>query len=214
MQKLREKISGLRRCIPRPLALLLVMIAVPLMTTGCLALIWNYYERSVAKAALMDERGSADAIVIFGAATAGQGQPGTILRARINHALALYREGCAGSFILTGGVGWGPPAESVVMKRILSENGISDSRIFFETQSSTTREQVDFAVETAAQNNWTKLLVVSDPYHLYRISRYFKKTGLQLLFSPAREVQFNDEESRLYIRAEILKLIAWDFLGS
>jgi uncharacterized SAM-binding protein YcdF (DUF218 family) len=190
------------------------MLASPLVTTGALVLIWSHYEKAITRAALMDERAPADAIVIFGAATAGSGQPGTILRSRINHALALHREERAASFILTGGIGWGPPAESVVMKRVLAENGISDTNIFFETQSSTTREQVEFAAEIAQKNNWTRLLIVSDPYHLYRISRYFADTGLTLLLSPATEVKFNAEESKQYIRAEILKLIAWDFLGS
>ena len=199
--------------IRRTCLLLGLMLACPLLITGTLALIWNHYENAIAKAALLDERADADAIVIFGAATADRGQPGTILRSRINHALTLYREGRAGNFILTGGIGWGPPAESVVMKRILSENGISDTKIFFETQSNTTREQVEFAVNIARENAWTRLLIVSDPYHLYRISRYFAGTGLTLLLTPSTEVQFNDEESGEYIRAEILKLIAWNFFG-
>jgi uncharacterized SAM-binding protein YcdF (DUF218 family) len=190
------------------------MLVVPLIWTGTLVFIWKHYANSIAQAAALDERARADAIVIFGAATADQGQPGTILRSRINHALLLSREGYADAFILTGGIGWGPPAESVVMKRILSENGIQDSQIFFETQSSTTREQVEFAAEIAQKNSWKRLLIVSDPYHMYRSSRYFSATGLELLLSPARDVQFNEQESEGYVRAEILKLIAWDFWGS
>jgi len=198
----------------RALVLLAIMIVSPLAATGALALLWNRYEASVSEAALFDERDAADAIVIFGAATDGHGQPGAILRSRIDHALALYREDHAKSFVLTGGIGWEPPAESVVMKRILSENGIGDTQIFFETQSRTTREQVEFAAETAERNNWTRLLIVSDPYHMYRISRYFSGAGLTLLRSPATGVRFTAEEASEYIRAEILKLIAWDFFGS
>ena len=190
------------------------MLIFPLLTLALFVFFWNSYENAIIRTAIIDGRAEADAIVIFGAATAAGGQPGAILRSRINHALTLYREGLAKCFILTGGIGWEPPAESAVMKRILSENGVCDSHIFFETQSTATREQVEFAAEVAQKNNWSRLLIVSDPYHLYRISRYFSGTGLMLFLSPATGVTFNTKETNEYIRAEILKLIAWEIFGT
>ena len=53
-----------------------------------------------------DERQPVDAIVVLGAAQYN-GRPSPVLRARLNHAMALYRERLAPMIIVTGGVGRG-----------------------------------------------------------------------------------------------------------
>ncbi|HOG64532.1 MAG TPA: YdcF family protein [Spirochaetota bacterium] len=193
----------------RPLLVLGFMFAVPALVCTILTLIWNHHEGNVLEFSRIDTREKADVILVFGAAIAGHGQPGALLRARINHALALANNGYASNFILTGGVGWGPPAESVVMKRILSEHGIPESRILFETTSHTTREQVEFAVQMMQHHGWKRVLAVSDPFHLYRITRYFEDSGITVLPSPSREIRFTTDEQEEYVRAEVLKLLAW-----
>jgi len=95
------------------------------------------------------------------------------------------------------------------MKRILSEHGIPESRILFETTSHTTREQVEFAVQMMQHHGWKRVLAVSDPFHLYRITRYFEDSGITVLPSPSREIRFTTDEQEEYVRAEVLKLLAW-----
>lgn len=200
---------GQRTNARRPLCILGGIILIPTLTCGILALVWNHYESGIIQAAGIDRRNKADAIVIFGAAIAGRGQPGTILRSRINHALALANNGYASNFILTGGVGWGPPAESVVMKRILSEHGIPEARMLFETTSHTTKEQVEFAIQMVQKNAWSRIILVSDPFHIYRITQYFAESGITVLPSPSRGISFSASEQEEYVRAEMLKLLAW-----
>ncbi len=200
---------GLRTTARRPLVILACILVLPCLTCGLLALVWNHYESTIIETARLDRREKADAILIFGAAIAGRGQPGTILQSRIHHALALANNSYASNFILTGGVGWGPPAESVVMKRILSENGIPESRILFETISHTTREQVEFAIQMLHKHAWSRVIAVSDPFHMYRIMRYFDGSGITVLPSPSRGVSFSPDEQEEYVRAEMLKLLAW-----
>ncbi|HEX2610114.1 MAG TPA: YdcF family protein, partial [Gemmatimonadales bacterium] len=53
-----------------------------------------------------DQRHSADAIVVLGAAQYN-GRPSPVLRARLDHGLELYREGLAPRIVVTGGVGRG-----------------------------------------------------------------------------------------------------------
>ena len=201
------------RKIRRPLLLLGLAAGLPLAVAATISIYWSSLESSIRETATLDERTPADAIVIFGAAIADKGQPGTILRSRLDHALALYRAGLATNFILTGGVGWGPPAESVVMKRILAENGIPDACMAFETRSHSTREQVDFAVGTMKKSGWQRALLVSDPLHMYRLRQYFADSGLEIRLSPATGIRFNKNEYKEYLRAEIVKLFAWQLLG-
>lgn len=195
--------------VRRPLVFLCLILAIPALATGLIALVWSHYSSAIVETGTLDQREKANAILVFGAAIAGHGQPGTILEARIQHALALANNGYASNFILTGGVGWGPPAESVVMKRILTENGIPETRILFETTSHTTRKQVEFAIQMLQKHAWSRVIAVSDPLHMYRILRYFEGAGITVLSSPSRGVNFSPAEQEEYLRAEILKLLAW-----
>ncbi len=51
-----------------------------------------------------DQRQPVDAIVVLGAAQYN-GRPSPVLRARLDHALGLYRDGVAPLVVVTGGVG-------------------------------------------------------------------------------------------------------------
>ncbi|MGH7526085.1 MAG: YdcF family protein, partial [Gemmatimonadales bacterium] len=53
-----------------------------------------------------DERRPVDAIIVLGAAQYN-GRPSPVLRARLDHALGLYREGLAPLIVATGGDGRG-----------------------------------------------------------------------------------------------------------
>src|SRR5689334_2552410 len=65
----------------------------------------------------LDERRQADAIVVLGAAQYN-GWPSPVLRARLDHGLALYREGLAPTIVVTGGVGRGDKeSEAMVARR-------------------------------------------------------------------------------------------------
>src|SRR4051812_2389309 len=66
---------------------------------------YTYYE--IASQATVDETRATDAIVVFGAAEYA-GRPSPVLRARLDHALALYRQGLAPYLVTTGGNGDDP----------------------------------------------------------------------------------------------------------
>src|ERR671929_220527 len=67
----------------------------------------------------LDQRRPVDAIIVLGAAQYN-GRPSPVLRARLDHALALYRDGLAPLVIVTGGVGRGDTtSEAIVGRRYL-----------------------------------------------------------------------------------------------
>lgn len=156
---------------------------------------------------------SGDAIAVFGAAVNGYGYPTKVLQARLDRALALYNRGKATRFILTGGVGWNPPAESVAMRRYLVSKGVPLQAIHIETRSNSTLDQVKFIIRIARKKAWKKIITVSDPLHLYRIRSYFAGSGLQLQTVPAYRVRRSEYKQHAFIQMEMLKLLSWYLVG-
>ena len=75
-----------------------------------------------------DQRQPVDAIVVLGAAQYN-GRPSPVLRARLDHALELYREELAPLVVVTGGVGRGDTtSEAAVGRRYLVAHGVPDER--------------------------------------------------------------------------------------
>src|SRR5829696_7889621 len=76
-----------------------------------------------------DQRQPVDAIVVLGAAQYN-GRPSPVLRARLDQALALYREQLAPLVVVTGGIGRGDTtSEAVVGRRYLVSHGIPESAV-------------------------------------------------------------------------------------
>src|SRR5215213_4163256 len=107
--------------MPRPLrhALVLVVLAAVIVYTIALVMVLVVSQQ--------DQRQPVDAIVVLGAAQYN-GRPSPVLRARLNQALALYREGLAPLVVVTGGVGRGDTtSEAAVGRRYLISHGVPDT---------------------------------------------------------------------------------------
>src|SRR5919109_1175121 len=89
---LRPRVSGWKRAA--------------LGTLVGLAAIWVVSIVAVIALGRRDEARRADAIVVLGAAQY-VGRPSPVLRARLDHAISLWRRGLAPRLILTGGTGEG-----------------------------------------------------------------------------------------------------------
>jgi uncharacterized SAM-binding protein YcdF (DUF218 family) len=51
-------------------------------------------------------------------------------------------------------------------------------------------------------------LLVSDPWHMYRLKTFFRAEGLTVWAAPADDVRFTSGEQHAYILSEMLKLVA------
>src|SRR5688500_19585336 len=79
-----------------------------------------------------DQAQPADAIVVLGAAQY-VGRPSPVLKARLDHAISLWRRQLAPRVIFTGGFGAGDTtSEAAVSRRYALKHGIPDSAIFLE----------------------------------------------------------------------------------
>jgi uncharacterized SAM-binding protein YcdF (DUF218 family) len=136
-----------------------------------------------------DEARPADAIVVFGAAEY-DGRPSPVLRARLEHALALYRERLAPLVITLGGGGGGPrDSEGGVGHDYLLAHEVPENQIIAETHSTNTEESAARLAAIARENHLNRILAVSDGTHLFRIRALCTSMGLNVFTSPRAETR-------------------------
>jgi uncharacterized SAM-binding protein YcdF (DUF218 family) len=145
-----------------------------------------------------DDARPADAIAVFGAAEY-DGRPSPVLRARLDHALGLYRERLAPLVITLGG---GDPhdSEGGVGHDYLVAHGVPENQIIAETHSTNTEESATRLAAIARENHLNRILAVSDGTHLFRIRALCTSMGLTVSTSPRAETRplgFLDAASRL-----------------
>ncbi len=138
----------------------------------------------------------AQVIIVLGSRLTSGGQPGDSLRARVRHAVTLYRRGLAPALLFTGGQGQDETRpESVAAREMAINLGVPAEATFLETISTSTRENARFAAQVCRERGWTTAIVVSDPYHLWRGRRNLWQEGIIASPSPARDCQRNREWS-------------------
>jgi uncharacterized SAM-binding protein YcdF (DUF218 family) len=147
---------------------------------------WVYMQ--IERFAYEDQAAPADVICVFGAAEYA-GRPSPVLRARLDHALALYEHGIAPIVLTLGGSAPGDAfSEGQVGQAYLMANGVPEKAIIAETQSRNTEEQARRIVAIARANGYKRVVIVSDPAHLFRIRSICASEGLAVLTSPRSQV--------------------------
>jgi hypothetical protein len=134
--------------------LLLYLIAVVVLSAlgWC---VWVYVH--IERYAYEDQAAAADVICVFGAAEYA-GRPSPVLRARLDHALALYEHGIAPIVLTLGGSAPGDSySEGQVGQAYLEANGVPEKAIIAETQSRNTEEQARRIVAIALANGYKPL---------------------------------------------------------
>lgn len=149
------------------------------------AVLWvAWVESQIRYYAAHDQARPASAIAVFGAAEY-DGRPSPVLRARLDHGLALYRQKIAPLIITLGG---GDPAdrhsEGGVGRDYLMAHGVPDSAIIAETESTNTEQSTKRLAVIARANHLSTIVVVSDGTHLFRVHAICSSLGLNVLTSP------------------------------
>jgi uncharacterized SAM-binding protein YcdF (DUF218 family) len=131
-----------------------------------------------------DQRQRADAIVVLGAAQYN-GKPSPVLRARLDHALALYREGLASTVVVTGGIGEGDRvSEATVGQQYLTAQGVPRQAIIVRPEGRSTQASITAVARWAQPLEVRRVLLVSDPFHMLRLRFEARNSGLEALASP------------------------------
>jgi uncharacterized SAM-binding protein YcdF (DUF218 family) len=146
---------------------------------------WVYLYRQIRSQAVLDEAHQADAIVVLGAAQYN-GRPSPVLKARLDHAYQLYRQGYAHAIITTGSYGPDPNfSEAHVSTKYLVEHGVDVMTIITEQGSGSTHDSIEASAGLMHAKGWKTALVVSDGFHLFRLKKMFEDQGIHAYTSPA-----------------------------
>lgn len=154
-----------------------------------------------------DEAAPATAIVVLGAAQY-EGRPSPVLRARLDHALELYRQALAPVVIVTGGTGTGDTtSEAQVSQRYLLQHGVPDSALVMETHGLTTSQSLHAVAAIVSSLPGRTVILVSDPFHMFRLSILAHALGLTPLTSPTRTSPISSRPATRwkYVFAESVK---------
>ena len=122
---------------------------------------------------------SYDVIVVLGAAVWPGGQPSPALQCRVLHAVDLLQRGYAPHLLVSGGVGKHPPAEAEVMQCLAVAHGIPRTSIVLEDQATSTFESAWRCRDLLGQHSWSRVLIVTDRYHLTRALLAFRSVGIR-----------------------------------
>jgi uncharacterized SAM-binding protein YcdF (DUF218 family) len=132
----------------------------------------------IVHSASLQEMHPADAIVVFGAAEYS-GHPSPVLRARLDHALDLYRRGLAPVVITTGGAAADPKfSEGGVGRDYLMHDGIPERSLIAEMQGHDTAESAARVAVIMRANGLHSCIAVSDAYHVFRIRKLLEHEGI------------------------------------
>jgi uncharacterized SAM-binding protein YcdF (DUF218 family) len=184
--------------------LALALVTVVLGYTASLAMVLITSQR--------DERYPADAIVVLGAAQYN-GRPSPVLRARLDHALSLYHDGLAPWIIVTGGVGRGDTtSEALVSQRYLLARRIPDTAVVVQPQGRSTATSMNAVATWLHARGRNRVLLVSDPFHMFRLRLEARRTALTAYTSPTESspISNNPTLELRYLFAEGLKIpVIW-----
>ena len=131
-----------------------------------------------------DERPRADAIVVLGAAQY-DGRPSAILRARLDHGIALFEAGVAPYLVVTGGKAEGDrTTEAASARAYVLGRGVPRSAILVEDRGRTTRESLRGVADILRAHDLTRVVFVSDRTHMLRVLRIAADEGIVGYGSP------------------------------
>jgi uncharacterized SAM-binding protein YcdF (DUF218 family) len=155
-----------------------------------------------------DQAEPASAIVVLGAAQY-DGRPSPVLKARLDHALALWDRRLAPYLVLTGGMGDGDTtSEAAVGRRYAVHHGVPDTAILMETRGRTTSESMKRVAEVMGAEGRRDIILVSDPFHMLRLTILAHHFGLVSYSSPTRTspISASRTESWRYTLSESVKV--------
>lgn len=160
----------------------LVWAALAVGLLGCLYVAVTFVH--VWSTARTDQAGPADAIVVLGAAQY-DGEPSPVLRARLDHAAALYEAGHAPLIVVTGGKQEGDRVtQALAGFNHLRGLGIPEESILLEVDGDSTYTELRATERILADRDLDRVLMVSEAYHSARLLAIADEVGLDGAVSP------------------------------
>lgn len=142
-----------------------------------------------------DEARQVQAIIVLGAAQYN-GTPSKALASRLDHAVDLYKRKLAPLVVVTGGKQPGDLfTEAEASANYLQARGVPGTAIERETTSTNSYDELAATARFLKQRGIVDVLLVSDPFHSYRIAAIAADLGLRAHVSPTPSSVFRGFEA-------------------
>lgn len=152
----------------------------------------------------------ADAIVVFAGGVGESGQAGGGYQERVKQAIDLYKAGYAPRIVLSSGFVYSF-READVMRAVAIDQGVPASAIVLEQASASTHQNVLFVKRILESHGWTRVLLVSSPYHMRRAVLAWRRAapGIDVVPTPPERSQFYEHTRGATV--EQIRGIAWEY---
>jgi uncharacterized SAM-binding protein YcdF (DUF218 family) len=163
------------------------LVIMMLLGLGAVFLAPVYAGFRVVSDGTVDDREATDAIVVLGAAQYN-GKPSPVLKARLDHARALYRQAVAPRIVTVGGKQPGDRfTEASAGQNYLAKRGVPAADVAAVSVGHDTKQSLIAVAEMADREGWRNVTLVSDPAHMARVDAIAKRLGFQTHLSPTRK---------------------------
>lgn len=160
-----------------------------------------------------DDARQAQAIIVLGAAQYN-GAPSKVLSARLDHAAELFQSGFAPMIVVTGGNQPGDQfTEAQASAAYLTAKGIPDDKIKRENTSTNSYDELAAAARFLRPLGITNVILVSDPFHAYRIGAIARDVGLDAHVSPTPTSPVHGVDNAQALFRETLAVSAGRLVG-
>lgn len=169
--------------------------------------IWAASMAAVILFSWIDQARPAESIVVLGAAQYA-GRPSPVLKARLDHGIDLWTRGMGKVLVLTGGRGYGDTmSEAEAGRTYARKHGVPDTVILLEKEGRTSRESMLAVADLLQKRGIKTAILVSDPFHMLRLSIIGRRFGLIPYTSPTRTspISPNREKRWRYMLGESVK---------
>ncbi len=120
-------------------------------------------------------------ILTLGAKVEATGEPGKVLRRRLDTTYKMMEEREDIICIVSGGKGNDEPiSEALCMKNYLTHKGISPERIILEDKATNTIENIKNSMRLLENTEWDALAVVTTNFHLPRAEYLCSRLGVDM----------------------------------
>jgi len=168
------------------------------LTSAILVAVWSQRDASRPAAA----------IVVLGAAQY-VGRPSPVLKARLDHAIALYKNGLAPVLVVTGGKGSGDTtSEGEVSYLYAVRQGVPDTAILVESAGRTSDESLRAVANMMHVRGMHDAVLVSDPFHMLRLQVLATQFGITAYTSPTQTSPISAKRELVaeYVLSESIKV--------
>jgi uncharacterized SAM-binding protein YcdF (DUF218 family) len=180
---------------------------------AALALYLGFTFAQVWRAARTDGARPAQAIVVFGTAQYN-GVPSPVLAARLDHAIELYERHLAPVIVVTGGNQPGDTfTEATASANYLIKRGVPDGDVLREVSGTSSWQSLAAAANFLDERSIDNVLLVSDPFHSFRIQAMASELGLNGHSSPTRTSPIRGMTAARYMARETVAVAVGRVIG-